>query len=81
MALQGIWPLKLCAVNSTLFSYYLFNKGQNHGVAVDYYALGIIVYECMVYKQTKNYFRLEKGLIWGRVVKKLENKFWQNKSN
>jgi len=50
-------------------------------VAVDYYALGIIVYECMVYKQTKNYFRLEKGLIWGRVVKKLENKFWQNKSN
>ena len=23
-------------------------EGQNHGVAADYYALGVIVYECMV---------------------------------
>jgi DNA-binding helix-hairpin-helix protein with protein kinase domain len=25
-----------------------FDLGHNHGVAADYFALGVIVYECMV---------------------------------
>lgn len=27
---------------------------QNHGVAVDYYAVGVIAYECMIGKVIKN---------------------------
>lgn len=40
--LQGIWPPRSCAVRIHR------SLGHNHGVAVDYFALGVIVYECML---------------------------------
>ncbi|CAD8059442.1 unnamed protein product [Paramecium sonneborni] len=47
--LLGIWLQKLCAVKFTIF--YSNQLGQNHGVGVDYYALGVIVYECIMGKR------------------------------
>ena len=42
MELPDIWHQRLCAVYSVVI------LGHNHGIAVDYFALGVIVYECML---------------------------------
>lgn len=48
---------------------------QNHGVAVDYYAVGVIAYECMLGKvMTLDLIRLIDGAnrdhIWEEIEKK-----------
>lgn len=58
---------------------------QNHGVAVDYFALGVMAYEFMMGRvwdillenDSKHFFR---DLIKEDLEKKLETKFSQNKS-
>lgn len=51
---------------------------QNHGVAVDYYALGVIAYEFMMGSvQTHCYYF--RGLIGEKTDWKLETKFLQSK--
>jgi len=57
---------------------------QNHGVAVDYYALGVMAYECMIGKVillTKIIVIISnsRDRILEEIEKKLETKFWQNK--
>ena len=57
---------------------------QNHGVAVDYYALGVMAYECMIGKVillTKIILIISnsRDRILEEIEKKLETKFWQNK--
>ena len=47
-----------------------YRLGQNHGVAADYYALGIIVYECMVLKLEFINNRSEKDPTWENPVRK-----------
>lgn len=57
---------------------------QNHGVAVDYYALGVIAYECMLgqvhFKVCRDIDVLNRGLILEEIERRLETKFWLNKS-
>jgi len=56
---------------------------QSHGVAVDYYALGIIAYECMLGQVTYHIIVENKinnrDLMLEEIERKLEIKFSQNK--
>lgn len=61
---------------------------QNHGVSVDYYAVGIIAYECMLgkvssflilRKKSKIYLRLNRDHTTGGEGKKSKKIFWRNK--
>ena len=47
MELRDTWRRKLCAVKK----FFEIVEGHNHGVAVDYFAVGVIVYECMMGKR------------------------------
>jgi serine/threonine protein kinase len=48
---------------------------QNHGIAVDYYALGIICYECMMGRV----FHLSRGRMWGNAEKTSEIAYFPSK--
>lgn len=56
---------------------------QNHGVAVDYYALGIIAYECMngrvIILWVETILSPFRGLMQVEVGRKSENRFLLNK--
>ena len=48
---------------------------QNHGVTADYFAIGIIAYECMMGKVCWSY----RDHIWGKLEEKSETKYLQGK--
>jgi len=50
VGLQGIWVNLIIYENNSYLAPEVMCR-QNHGVAVDYYALGVIAYECMMGKR------------------------------
>jgi serine/threonine protein kinase len=42
---------------------------QNHGVAVDYFALGVIAYECMMGKVSLSFLSMHAATLCGKVQK------------
>ena len=52
---------------------------QNHGIAADFFAVGVIAYECMIGKVYFIAIFMNRGLIKVKHVKIFESKFWQSK--